>query len=190
MKKSILKKLKSRQGFSLTELLVTIIIMTLVTAMSVGILNMAKKTYEKQVDDSNAQVLMSTILAELRNELGNASEVEANGSTLSFKSVSRMNSAEIICDSKNGIGINYYSEVTEGEGSGIDENATVRFFTTQASGGNELRAVYGGISYDPSTKTVTVSDIAVTKAAVGQSHEVSDDCKALASLDEYIISVQ
>lgn len=70
-----MRKLKGRGGFSLAEmLLATLILLLVATIMTTGI-PAAKTAYEKVVLGSNAQVLLSTAVNALRDELGTAWDV-------------------------------------------------------------------------------------------------------------------
>ena len=71
--KTILKKLKKCEaGFSLAETLIAILILLLVSSIVAAALPTASNVYMKTVDAANAQVLLSTVMTELRNELGDA----------------------------------------------------------------------------------------------------------------------
>lgn len=70
-----MRKLKGRGGFSLAEtLLATLILLLVGLIMTTGI-PAAKTAYEKVVLGSNAQVLLSTAVNALRDELGTAWDV-------------------------------------------------------------------------------------------------------------------
>lgn len=69
------KKIKDRSGFSLAEVLVTVIILLLVTATVATGIPAASRAYSKVVNAANAQVLMSTTIIRLREELGTADNI-------------------------------------------------------------------------------------------------------------------
>ncbi len=71
--RTILKKLKKRgEGFSLAETLIAILILLMVSSIVAAALPTASYVYQKTVDAANAQVLLSTVMTELRNELSDA----------------------------------------------------------------------------------------------------------------------
>lgn len=82
----MMRKLKGRGGFSLAEmLLATLILLLVATIMTTG-LPAAKTAYEKVILGSNAQLLLSTTVTALRDELGTAWDVEVNGTTVTYSS--------------------------------------------------------------------------------------------------------
>lgn len=79
-----MRKLKGRGGFSLAEmLLATLILLLVATIMTTGI-PAAKTAYEKVVLGSNAQVLLSTAVNALRDEMGTAWEVTLSADSKSI----------------------------------------------------------------------------------------------------------
>ncbi len=75
-----------RGGFSLVELLTATLILLMVSSVVVGGIPVAKDAYEKVTVTANAQVLLSTALTALRNQLGTASNVEVVESVGSYES--------------------------------------------------------------------------------------------------------
>lgn len=81
-----LKKLKTEKGFTLTEMLIAVAILSLLSALLVTGTRLAVKSYAEVTDESNAQVLLSTCATMLRNELSNARDVElSEDGVLSYK---------------------------------------------------------------------------------------------------------
>ena len=64
--KTVLKKLNRETGFTLPEMLIAVVILVLITS---GVLPAAVTAYKNAVDAANAQVLLSTTVSALRNEL-------------------------------------------------------------------------------------------------------------------------
>ena len=62
---------RNNKGFSLSEMLVTILIMSLVAVLMTNGISLSGKAYKTVVEKANAQFLLSTTLAELRNNLSN-----------------------------------------------------------------------------------------------------------------------
>ncbi len=83
--KAILKKRKrSQAGFSLAETLIAILILLMVSAIVAGAIPTASNVYTKTVDTANAQVLMSTVVTVLRDELSTATIISATGTTIEY----------------------------------------------------------------------------------------------------------
>ena len=78
----------NRHGFSLTELLVAVLILSMVSAVVAGGIPVAKNAYEKITVSANAQVMLSTTISALRNELGTASNVTIEGSIIRYYNAS------------------------------------------------------------------------------------------------------
>ena len=70
------KKLGNKKGFTLAETLLALLILLLVSIIVATGIPAARNAYEKVVMGSNAQVLLSTAVNELRGELGTATDVE------------------------------------------------------------------------------------------------------------------
>lgn len=65
-------------GFSLTEMLVTLLILALASTLMATGIPVAIDTYNKTVNSANAQIALSTTITVLRGELGSSTQVVAN----------------------------------------------------------------------------------------------------------------
>ena len=72
---TIKKKIRGSRGFTLVEALTAILIMLMASSIVVAGIPAARSAYEKVVIASNAEVLLSTTITALRNELGTAAEI-------------------------------------------------------------------------------------------------------------------
>lgn len=72
MKKQCKKLVESNRGFTLAETLLAVLILLLVSTIVATGIPAARNAYEKVVLASNAEVLLSTSISSLRNELGTA----------------------------------------------------------------------------------------------------------------------
>jgi len=79
--KNGMKKLKSSIGFTLSETLITVLILVMVSGVVAGGLPSAVTAYSKAVDAANAQVLISTTINALRAELSTARGVHLSNGT-------------------------------------------------------------------------------------------------------------
>ena len=69
------KRLKAKKGFSLTEMLATVLIMSLVVASSVTGITAISSTYRKVLRQSNAEHLMTAVNTAMTGELSFAKYV-------------------------------------------------------------------------------------------------------------------
>lgn len=82
--KTVLKKLNKGSGFTLSEMLIAVVILVMITA---SVLPAAVTAYKNAVDAANAQVLLSTTVSALRSELSTAWDVKtSDGTTITYKS--------------------------------------------------------------------------------------------------------
>ena len=74
-------KLKEKRGFTLAEMLITMLILLMVSSVVAMGVPSAVRAYSKVVDAANAQLLLSTTVTQLRRELSLAKGVklESNG---------------------------------------------------------------------------------------------------------------
>lgn len=90
--KKLKRKLKNRRGFTMAEMLLAILILLMVSAIVATGIPAAKNAYEKVVLASDAELLLSTAVNELRNELGTARDVDVDGTTITY--INSRNGAE------------------------------------------------------------------------------------------------
>ena len=89
MKKIIYRKYHAIHGFTLAETLLAVLILLMVSSIVAAGIPSARRAYEKVVLASNAEVLLSTTVSMLRNELGTAMDVKANGSEITYYNTAR-----------------------------------------------------------------------------------------------------
>lgn len=82
--KKLKRKLKNRRGFTMAEMLLAVLILLLVSGLMATGIPAAKNAYEKVVLASDAELLLSTAINELRNELGTARDVNVAGTTITY----------------------------------------------------------------------------------------------------------
>ncbi len=80
--RAIVNKLKkSREGFTLAETLICVLILLMVSAIVGAAIPTAANVYKNTVDVANAQVLLSTTLTALRDEFSTAKQVQWTSGT-------------------------------------------------------------------------------------------------------------
>lgn len=75
------KRLKSKGGFSLIELLLTIVAMLLVTELITMTIQLSTKYYTKSVRSSESQTLSGALATAIQQELQYATKIQPSGST-------------------------------------------------------------------------------------------------------------
>ena len=126
--KNRLAKKANRSGFSLVEALVAIMILLMVGIIVAAGYPVAQDAYNKVVLASNAEVLLSTAVSTLRNELGTAQDIE-----ISFGD----EPGDITGNLTTGDTITYYN-TTRGAGSRISVNTeTMAAAMSHAAVGDE-----------------------------------------------------
>ena len=77
--KQIKQKIKKTAGFSLVEMMTVMLILLLVSSIVAVGIPAAARAYNKVVDAANSQVLISTAMIRLREEIGTASDIVISG---------------------------------------------------------------------------------------------------------------
>ncbi len=101
-------KIKNSGGFSLAELLVATLIMLMVASVVAGGIPVARDAYNKVTVSANAQVMLSTAITALRNELGTASDVSVNDKVISYTSAKTGGTSKIYLNDDGEITIEEY----------------------------------------------------------------------------------
>ena len=83
---SMIHKIREKAGFSIAELLVAILILSMVSTVVAGGIPVARDAYNKITVSANAQVLLSTAIYSLRSELSTASELKIIGNEIHYRS--------------------------------------------------------------------------------------------------------
>ena len=105
MKKAF-RKLGSAGGFTLSETLIAVLILLMVVSIVGGAIPAASNSYIKAVDAANAQVLLSTAMTVLRDELNNAEDITVSATdhkTITYRSGETGRMAKIFPETKDGI---------------------------------------------------------------------------------------
>ena len=89
MKQKLLHKLNKRQGFSLTEMLATVLIMGFVGIIITTGAATVQRVYRKVVAHANAQTALTTTITLMKDQLAFADpeSITANGTTISFQNL-------------------------------------------------------------------------------------------------------
>ncbi len=170
--KAAKKKLAASRGFTLAETLICVLILLLVTSIIGAAMPAASAAYTKVVDAGNAQVLLSTGITVLRNELSTATKIEVaeDGKSVTYRSGStgslsriRIDTGEIVIDTWYGY-----------DNSG-DPDSTRPLVTKAASTAN-LTLTFGTFVPSEDGTVLEIKGLAVTmKNGAASSEIVSRD---------------
>ncbi len=143
MKKRIKNKIRTRKGFTLAEMLIAVLIMLMVSGIVAAGIPAAKNAYEGVVIASNADILLSTTISALRNELGTARNIEtASDKTVTYFSSSRNAYSRLSVDAQDGIMLQRYAAVND-MGTDSDPERLV----SKAASTNNLLVTYESADY-------------------------------------------
>lgn len=143
--KRIKTRLARKKGFTLAETLLAILILLMVTAVVAAGIPVAANAYERVVMASNAQLLLSTTMTRMRDELGTATNITvgADNVTISYTAdTGRNKSIHFAPGSKEGIKLTEYADAAVG-----DDNYEHLLVTAQAAT-QSLYATYDGVTYE------------------------------------------
>ena len=170
--KTVLKKLNREAGFTLSEMLIAVVILVLITS---SVLPAAVTAYKNAVDAANAQVLLSTTVSALRNELSMAWDVKTpDDTTITYKS-SNTGSRSIISIEDNKIMLqeyaldenqHWYKENDKNDAPKTNEKTkrplvSAAMRQTTRSADEQMKVTYSGVSY--SQGYVTISGLTVKR---------------------------
>ncbi len=170
-------KLRSQNGFSLTEMLVTTLILGLVSTLMVTGIQSAIDVYHKTVDCANAQVALSTTVTALREELGTATAVkDSTGRQIIYLSDEGYWASIEEGASCKGFQKQYYKGDPTAGGIAMGEPLPLvpdAVFTANLSLG------YGSFSHSAGDQVVGVSDLCVRNSSGDELASMTADYQIL-----------
>ena len=185
-------KIKSSRAFTIAEALVAMIILLLVSVIVGTGIPAAMRAYNNVVLASNAEVLLSTTMTALRNELGMSTDIRVIEKVTTVEDGKTVVKDKIVESDENGVAageaVIYYNEATGSESeiflktSGditdimyksyasdpllnnkVSKNER-RIVTKEAADKDkDLHVKYSGVSYNKTKGIVTFTGLAVTK---------------------------
>ena len=161
------KKIQSSRGMSLAETLLAVMILLMVAAIMASGIPAARNAYEKIVLSSNAEVLLSTTISTLRNELSCSQIDQSNGqyAELTYynprrESASRIykdtNQTLVIQQSYGSSMINAYDPENDPDADNKNAGRIFQKLPTE-----ELYVSYASVSVDKVGGIITFKDLAV-----------------------------
>ncbi len=179
MKAVTKKRRKNRAGFTLAETLIAVLILVMVSGIVAGALPAASSAYTKTVDAANAQILLSTAVTVLREELSTAADahVEIDNKTIRYNGDTgkERTIAYLAATSTDpaGLYITYTREVGDPE---------KRLLVSEAAATKDMIFDYTSVSIG--ADTITFTGLTVTKAGYT---DASGKLIPLASQATYVI---
>lgn len=171
----IKKKLKNQKGFSLAETLLAVLILLLVSVIVANGIPVARNVYNNVIVGANAQVLLSTAVNALRNELGTAQKVDVDNSPtiIYYKASIGAYSQLSIGDGTEGIQLlDYvYQDPADKEWKALPRESTeqgIHALVSNAASNKNLFVTYESVARDTVNKDVLVfSNIEVKRMTSG-----------------------
>lgn len=158
------KKLKNKSGFTLAETLLAVLILLLVSVIVANGMPVVRNVYNNVIVGANAQMLLSTTVTALRNELGTARDIRQldDGSIVYFKTGIGAY-AKLSVDANEGILLLDYVNKDDGTAipmpEGTDPREARRLVSDAASNKN-LRVSYGNsVAIDSDIVTLSTLEV-------------------------------
>lgn len=174
----LLKKLRTdRSGFTLGEVMACMLILLLITAVVAGALPAATSAYYDTVDSANAQVLLSTTISALRDELGTAGQVRVEKlgegedavDCVVYRRAATGSITKLYPVEEQGFELLQYAQTAT-------DQTTERLLVTREAATGSLYAACSGILYDDKTGVVTFQNLIVTRPDAAQPLASAGDC--------------
>lgn len=183
-----MKKIKKKKaGFTLVETLVSVVILILLSAVAAKGVSVAVDAYSRIVNSANAQLLLSTTISEIRDELSTGTDIVIDNNSIAYQS-SKTGDESIIDKYVLNAGdtsgyadgaiiiteyVNYGEEI---DGSKIHAGAITRLLVSNEAANKNLVCTYDDVDYTGGV--ITINNLKVTR--VGSTN-------VLAGLDKYMV---
>lgn len=167
MKQKLLHKLNNRRGFSLTEMLATVLIMGFVGIIITTGAATVQRVYRKVVVHANAQTALTTTITLMKDQLAFADpeSITGSGTTISFQNLNSgeqtitLNPGTDSGTANRGFTLTY----TAGDGTGTASTTTLPLLSDSAIT-SDLCVCFdtdatSGFFWDPATQVITVTNL-------------------------------
>ncbi len=178
--------LRSKAGFTIVEMLMTTLILLMVTAIVAAGIPVAVNAYEKVLDAANAQLLLSTTISRMQEELSTAVEVwtktESSQTTVTHYSHYRHSykiSLENVAIAEGGtateIKLKYTAHSVEGDEAAQPVLPDPIKIVTGMTETSKFSIKFKDITYNESEHTFSVNELKVINADTGEETNVGRD---------------
>lgn len=163
---TIKRKIKSQSGFSLAETLLAVLILLLVSVIVANGIPVARNVYNKVIVGANAQVLLSTTVTALRNELGTARDISIDDTNKTIQYYKSSISAYSRLSTDDAKGIQVLDYVNKDTGAPIPvagaaaDDRTAHNLVSNAAANKNLIVTYDGTPTQ-SRDVICIPDIQV-----------------------------
>ena len=152
-------RIRSSRGFTLAETLMAILILLMVTAIVAAGVPTAANALNKAVEASHAQVLLSTTMTALRDELTTAKNIDYDASSKTITYTDDEGVSSQITSTDDGI---HLKKIIK-EASGTDPETSIdRLLVSQKAATSDLRAGFTGVTISDSG-VLTISGLTVKR---------------------------
>jgi len=172
------KKIRGSRGFTLVEALTAMLIMLMASSIVVAGIPAARNAYEKVVIASNAEVLLSTTITALRNELGTAAEVgnetveegTADEKTLLYLNRQTGVFSKIYTASEEGKpAVIMLQRYIDPDGNPISDAPEPRQLISKEASTADLYVTYDTVSFDEVSGIITFENLRVMRTSTGKA---------------------
>ena len=161
---------RARQGFTLSETMLAMLILAFVGMIATTGLMTGLNTYYDIVEKSNAELLLSTTISELRDELDRTEEISLTGTALTaYRSSTSgwrvLRSVSLIAEGdpmdKKGIWVREYKGYPSADA--LSAAHAPQLLVTEATATKGLYARFSSITYDETKGEFTISGLQVRR---------------------------
>lgn len=165
MKQKLLHKLNKRQGFSLTEMLATVLIMGFAGIIITTGAATVQRVYRKVVAHANAQTALTTTITLMKDQLAFADpeSITGSGTTISFQNLNSGEQKITLNPGTANRGFTLTYTAVDGTGTGTASTTTLPLLSDSAIT-SDLCVCFdtdatSGFSWNPTTKVITVTNL-------------------------------
>ncbi len=159
MRKTMKKRIGNRSGFTFAEVMLTVLILSLVGVIVATGIPTAIGAYRSIIDTGHAEVLLSTTISRLHDELGTATDVSADPSTQTIAYTNSTGVRTLLTVEQNGITMQEYADVV----TDSNRDQFRHLFVSSAAAGKNMVVTYTLESDAYVNGVLTIKDLTVTK---------------------------